>query len=153
MRQTRVPSHSQTSPSNFSKRKRALFTSLSTRRRFPSLLVRKFLTISSCSSSSTQGRELTIKKKGWSPSKLPALTREVSSSLRPSKGNEKSSLSHPLKQEENSIQVTLGKRRQLLSRRELLHLLVSLHLNLKQTEESSLRVIMDRAPPVFKSTV
>ena len=53
--------------------------------------VRELLTISS--SSSTQGRELMIKKKGWSSFKLPALTREVWSSLRPSKGDEKSSTS------------------------------------------------------------
>ena len=51
---------------------------------------REFLTISSCSSSSTQGREPTIKKKGWSSSKFQALARELWSSLRHSKGNEKS---------------------------------------------------------------
>ena len=52
----------------------------------------------------------------------------------------RSHLPHPLKQEENSIQVTL-------------HLLVSLHPNLKKTEESSLRVIMDRAPSLLQSSL
>ena len=112
--------------------------------------VRELLTISS--SSSTQGRELMIKKKGWSSFKLPALT-EKSGPPCGLRREMRSPLPHPLEQEVNSIQVTLGERRQPLSRRELLHLLVSLHPNLKKTEESSLRVIMDRAPPVFKSTV
>ena len=79
-------------PSNFASKKRALFTSLSTRRRrLLSLLVlisqgRKLLTMSSCSSA--HGRKLTIKKRRWSSSKLQTLTREVWSSLRPSKGNQ-----------------------------------------------------------------
>ena len=52
-------------------------------------LGRELLTISSSSSSSKLGRELTIKKKGWRSSKLQTLTREVWSSSRPSEGNEK----------------------------------------------------------------
>jgi len=64
----------------------------------------------------------------------------------------RSPLPHPLNQEEDSLQVTLGKRRELLSRRERLYLLANLHPSLKKTEESSLLVNMDRAPPVVKNT-
>ena len=64
----------------------------------------------------------------------------------------RSPLPDPLKQEETSLQDTFGKRREFLSR-ELFYILGSLHLNLKKTEESSLLVNMDRAPPVFKNTV
>ena len=59
----------------------------------------------------------------------------------------------PLKQAENSVRATLGKRRQLASRRELLYLLASLHPNSTKTEESSPLVNMDRAPPVLKNNV
>ena len=52
---------------------------------------RELLTIPS--SSSKHGRELTIKKTGWSSSKLQNLTIEVLSSLRPATGNEKPSTS------------------------------------------------------------
>ena len=92
---------------------------------------------------------VTVKKKGWSSSKLQTLAREVWSSLRPSTGNEKA-LPRPLRQEENSLQVTLGKRKELLVGRELLYLLTSLHPNLKKTEESSLLVTMDK---VLQSSV
>ena len=88
--QVLLPNYTQKrGPSNFASKKRALFTSLSTkRRRLLSLLIgqgRELLTMSSCSSA--HGRKLTIKKRGWSSSKLQTLTREVWSSLRPSKGN------------------------------------------------------------------
>ena len=74
---------------------------------------------------SKHGRELTTKKKGWSSSKLQSLTRDVWSSLRSAfKQEMRSPLPHPLKQEKNSLQVTLSNRRQLLSRRELLYLSV-----------------------------
>ena len=60
---------------------------------------------------------------------------------------------HPLKQEENSLQVTLGNRSDLLSEREYLYLLASLHPNpnFKKTEASSVLVNLDGAHPVFKS--
>ena len=59
-------------------------------------------------------------------------------------------LPHPLKQEESSLQVTLGKRRQFLSS-ELLYLLGSLPSNLKKIQE--ILVNMGRTPPVFKNNV
>ena len=102
---------------------------------------RELLSISS-SSSEKHGRELTIKKKGRSFSKLQSLTRQVWSSLRPSEGNEKP-LPRALKQEENPRQVTFAKRRDPLSRRELLYLLASLPPSLK-TEESSLRLLVNK---------
>ena len=61
-----------------------------------------------------------------------------------------SPLPDPLKQEESSLQVTLGKRRELLSS-ELLYLLGSLPFNLKKIQESSLVGNMDRTTPVFKN--
>ena len=64
----------------------------------------------------------------------------------------RSPLPDPLKQEESSLQVTLGKRREFLSS-ELLYLLGSLAFNLKKIQESSLLVSMDRTPPVFKDNV
>ena len=113
---------------------------------------RELLTISS-SPSSKHGRELTIKKKGWNSSKLQALTREVWSSPRPHGLQEeiRSSLPHLLKQKESSFQVTLGKRREFLSSRELPYLLVS-RLFLKKMEATLLlaRVKGDRAPPASK---
>ena len=60
----------------------------------------------------------------------------------------RSPLRDPLKQEESSLLVIFGKRREFLSR-ELFYLLASLHLDLKKTEESSLLGSMDRAPPAF----
>ena len=59
----------------------------------------------------------------------------------------RSPLRDPLKQEESSLLVILGKRRELLSR-QLLSLLASLYSNLKKTEESSLLGSMDS--PAFK---
>ena len=60
---------------------------------------------------------------------------------------------HPLKQEENSLQGTLGSRSDLLSEREFLYFLASLHPNpnLKKTEASSVLVNLDGAHPVFKN--
>ena len=60
---------------------------------------------------------------------------------------------HRLKQEENSLQVTLGNSSDLLSEREFLYLLASLHPNpnLKKTEASSVLVKLDGAHPVFKN--
>ena len=66
----------------------------------------------------------------------------------------RSLLPDPLKQEGSSLQVTFGKRRKFLFS-ELLHFLfvclLSLRLNLKKTEESSLLVNTDRAHSVVKS--
>ena len=73
------------------------------------------------------------------------MTREVWCSPQPSEGNEKPST----RSSETRRELTpsyFGKRREFLSR-ELLYLLVGLHLNLKKIEESSLLVHMDRAPP------
>ena len=64
----------------------------------------------------------------------------------------RSPLPDRLKQEESSLQVTLGKRIEFLSS-EFLYLLGSLPLNLKKIQESSLLVSMDRTPPVFKNKV
>ena len=60
----------------------------------------------------------------------------------------RSPLRDPLKQEESSLLVIFGKRREFLSRK-LFYLLASLHLDLQKTEESSLLGSMDRAPPAF----
>ena len=107
-------------PSNFSERKRALFTSLSTRRRFPSLLVRGESSWPSPPAPPLPHREESLRSRG-KDGVLPSFQPWQEKS-RPPCGLQRvmrSPLSHPLKQEENSIQAILGKRRQLLSRREL----------------------------------
>ena len=76
---------------------------------------RELLSISS--SFSIHQKELTIKKDGALPNFKPS--QEKSDSPFGLQRAKRSPLPHPLKQAENSIQVTLGKRRQLLSRREL----------------------------------
>ena len=59
----------------------------------------------------------------------------------------RSPLRDPFKQEESSLLVILGKKREFLSGK-LFYLLVSLHLNLTELLGS-----MDRAPPAFKNNV
>ena len=64
----------------------------------------------------------------------------------------RSPLADPLKQEESSLQVTLGKRIEFLSS-EFLYLLGSLPFHIKKIQGRSLLVSMDRTPPVFKNNV
>ena len=66
--------------------------------------------------SSTDGREHTLKKKGWS-SPQPS-NKEVWSSRQPSR-RKRTPPPHAPKQKESSPQVVRGKRREFLSRREL----------------------------------
>ena len=104
----------------------------------------EFLTISS--SSSKHGRELlTVKNNGFQTSILDQRSLVLPCGLQKEM---RSPLRDPLKQEESSLLVIFGKRREFLSR-ELFYLLASLHLDLKKTEESSLLGSMDRAPPAF----
>ena len=112
---------------------------------------REPLTISS--SCSKLGRELPTKNNGFQTSNLD----KRSLVLGPPRGLQqemRSPLRDPLKQEESSPLVILGKRREFLPR-ELFYLLASLLslFNQKKTEKSSLLGSMDRAPPALENNV